>query len=145
MIKPRYKLDLKAYMALCEANYLKCMQLLTLELDDSVYKVELPDGETAQIALHVTERCKYTTMLTLSKTQSSPWLADLHFDLRLYHDAKGLEITRFQRQRIKHARYNYPNEKMFQQDEKVQHQGFLAECLAYCLQYGLSDVKLRSA
>lgn len=141
-MKKDYKVDLKAYMSLCDANYVKAMKLLSLEKDSCEYAVELPSGGRARIRFMITQRCKYTTMLSLEKHLFSEWLTDLHFDVRLYHDAKGLEITRFQQQKTAKIRYAYPNEKMFQQDEKLQQQIFLAECLNYCLQYGLSDVKL---
>lgn len=142
MVKLRYKADFTAYMTLCESNYVKAMQLVSLHKDYCEYGVELPNHAQALIKLTITQRCKYTTMLTLEKDLLSPWLVDLIFDVRLYHDAKGLEITRFQRQKTSNIRYDYPNDKMFQQDEKIQQQTFLAECLSYCLQYGLSDVKL---
>ncbi|NRB43006.1 MAG: DUF1249 domain-containing protein [Pseudomonadales bacterium] len=142
MPKPRYKVDLKAYMALSEANYFKAMKLISLDRDYTEYAVELPNRAQALVKLTITQRCKYTTMVTLEKDLLSPWLVDLVFDVRLYHDARGLEITRFQRQKTAKIRYTYPNDAMFQQDEKMQQQVFLAECLSYCLQYGLSDVKL---
>ena len=142
MVRKSYKVDLKAYMALCDANYHKAMKLLQLEKDSCEYAIEMPSGGQAKIRFNITQRCKYTTMLRLEKHLMSPWLADLNFDVRLYHDARGLEITRFQQQKTAKIRYAYPNKKMFQQDEKLQQQIFLDECLNYCLQYGLSDVNL---
>lgn len=137
-----YKVDFRAYTALCEANYLKVMRLFSGEHDFYSYQVELPSDERGVITFHVTQRCKYTTMLTITKKQEASWLPNISFNVRLYHDAKMLEIMTFQQQKIAKIRYEYPNKQMFQQNEKVQHQTFLAECLAYCLKYGLSDVEL---
>ena len=145
MLIKRYNVDFKAYMRLCELNYHNCMKLLQLNEDYMSYRVELPGRHQAEIRLKIKQRCKYTTMLVVEKVQLSPWLVDLHFDLRLYHDAGALEIMAHQNLKTKKIRYQYPNKQMFHQDEKVQQQEFLAECLRYCLQYGLSDVKLNLA
>ncbi len=142
MLAASYKVDFKAYMSLCESNYYKCMKLMPREdanHETVKFHLALPNGLQADVILTVKQRCKYTTMISIEKKQSLPWLQDLLFDVRLYHDANVLEIMRFQQQKTRHIRYRYPNTQMFHQDEKVQHLSFLAECLDYCLAFGLSQ------
>ncbi len=57
-------------------------------------------------------------------------------DVRAYHDAHMLEVGAFQSHRRIAARYDYPNDRMHQQDEKSQQNRFLAEWLEHCLQNG---------
>lgn len=133
-----YKVDLQAYMAECEANYLRVQKLLPVNLDAVTYSVDLPFDSECLLSITVTEKCKYTTMIKLKKESSVDWLADCCFDLRVYHDARMVEVVGFQKHRRLAVKYAYPNQKMYQQDEKYQQHAFLSECLSYCLKYGLS-------
>jgi len=47
-----------------------------------------------------------------------------------------LEVGMFQSHRSVAARYQYPNERMYQQDEKAQQNRFLTEWLEHCLHSG---------
>ncbi|MGB1139761.1 MAG: DUF1249 domain-containing protein [Halioglobus sp.] len=143
--KKAFKLDLTALHALCEANYARMMRLF-------------PDYETAnarrfnvgpaQVTLEVVERCRYTTIFKLHQRQAEQqWLGQLLVEVRAYHDAGMLEVGMFQSHRRIAARYQYPNDHMFQQDEKYQQNCFLAEWLEHCLANGRTavDIKLSGA
>ena len=70
--------------------------------------------------LEVVERCRYTTIFHLHQQHAEArWLGRLRVEVRAYHDAGMLEVGMFQSHRQVAARYQYPNEQMFQQDEKV--------------------------
>jgi hypothetical protein len=65
----------------------------------------------------------------------------LRVEVRAYHDMRMLEVTVFQSSRRVAARYQYPNERMFAQDEKYQQNRFLADWLEYCLQNGRAQLE----
>lgn len=142
MIKNNYTIDLAGHMAECEANYARIMQLLPdmATIDRRLFGVELSGGQPVQIRIDITERCKYTTMLAISQLPSDhskrPWSTAAGFSLRVYHDAQMAEVVCYDARRALHASYEYPNETMFQRDEKAQLNIFLGEWLSHCLKYG---------
>lgn len=130
--KKAYRVDLSGLHALCEANYARLLRLF-------------PDYETAnsrqlvvgsaRVTLEVTERCRYTTFMRITQSQSqveSAMLGFLRIEVRAYHDARMLEVSMFQSHHQISARYEYPNKAMYQQDEKLQQNNFLAEWLGHC-------------
>lgn len=140
MPQPRYKICLQSYMAECEANYFRLQQLLPDDCDEVGYDIELPGLGTGRLAISVLQRCKYTSMLAVNLENSTVLAADQRFELRVYHDARLVEVTAFQSRRNVMPRYNYPNRHMYQQDEKWQQHRFLSECLHYCLQNGMTEI-----
>lgn len=138
MRKRRYSVDLQAYMTECEQNYLRLLKLLPENVDEVEYLVEMA-SHVCTLSIKVKQRCKYTLMLDIALQGAEPWLHDKHFDVRLYDDAKMAEVTGFQRQRKIQPVYVYPNEQMYQQDEKYQQHRFLSECLSTCLENGMSQ------
>ena len=138
--KKRYKLDLAALHAVCEANYARLLRLFP-DYENSNAR-DFMVG-TAKVRLEVVERCRYTTIFRLYQQHSEArWLGRLRVELRAYHDASMLEVGMFQSHRQVAARYRYPNEQMFQQDEKSQHNRFLADWLEHCLQNGRTGIDL---
>lgn len=142
MGKSRYKLDLSGLHAQCEANYARLMQLLP-DID-TVDRREFDiatrgDKGSARICIEVVERCKYTTMLTVSQSNTLvEWVPAPKFDVRIYHDAAMAEVIGFRAHRKVLAKYDYPNEKMLHQDEKHQLNCFLGEWLSHCMKLGRS-------
>ena len=135
-----YKVNLQTYLAECEANYQRLLQLLPADLDHVSHRLMLSDKREACLLIAVTRRCRYTSMLSLTLMDASLPGWNQHFELRAYHDARLLEVCAFQsHHRIKPV-YTYPNRNMYQQDEKWQQLLFLSECLVSCLQYGLSEL-----
>ena len=57
-------------------------------------------------------------------------------DVRIYHDATLAEVVAWQGHRQLQPRHEYPNPKMYQEDEKAQLNTFLGELLAFCLEKG---------
>ena len=132
--KKPFKLNLAELHAVCEANYARLMRLF-------------PDYENAnardfavgaaRVSLEVVERCRYTTIFRLHQQHAEPcWLGSLRVEVRASHDAGMLEVGAFQSHRRIAGRDHYPNDGMYQQDEKSQQNRFLAEWLEHCLQNG---------
>ena len=57
--------------------------------------------------------------------------------VRVYHDAQLAEVVEFAPFRRAQPRYDYPNPRMHQPNEKSQWNHFLGEWLSHCLQHGI--------
>ena len=136
--KKKFKLDLAELHAVCEGNYARMLRLFP-DYENSNSR-ELIVG-AASIRLDVVERCRYTTIFQIQQQHAEAvWLGRLRVEVRAYHDANMLEVGMFQSHRQVAARYKYPNNKMYQQDEKSQQNRFLADWLEHCLQNGRSSL-----
>jgi uncharacterized protein len=146
--KERYKVDLPQQMAECETNYARLIKLLASHQQNPNGNVQnefrFMVSRGAQQWLHslcITERSPYTTTLVLSRTTmefSSHWLKMPKLTLRMYHDAKLAEVLAWEGHRRLRPRYEYPNQSMYQSDEKYQLNRFLGEWLTQCLEHGHS-------
>jgi uncharacterized protein YqiB (DUF1249 family) len=140
LIKRPFKIDLTELHAICDANYARMLRLFSDY--ESSNSLELMVG-SAWVRIDVVERCRYTTMFHIHQQHGeSRWLGLLRVEVRAYHDASMLEVGMFQSHRKVAARYNYPNEQMFQQDEKMQQNRFMAEWLEHCLLNGRANISL---
>lgn len=128
--KQPFKIDLVRLHALCEANYARLLRLFPDYEQGNTREFSVG---TARVRLEVLERSRYTTFFRLHQSHAEDrWLGHLVVDVRAYHDAGMLEVGAFQSHRQIQARYNYPNSRMFQQDEKLQQNQFLADWLEHC-------------
>jgi hypothetical protein len=133
--RSRYKVKLGHLHALSEANYGRLLRVF-------------PDYEQASerqvlvghcvLALTVTDRARYTTTMLLRQRSPVASALDLlvTLEVRLYHDVRMTEVLSFQTHRSVQARYDYPNPRMYQRDEKLQQYQFVADLLAFCLREG---------
>ncbi len=148
--RQRYRVDLSAHIAECDANYMRLMKLAPDLAPDS-----LSPGNTVgerrsltlalaeqdvMVCLRLVERCPYTSLIELTQGTTA---TGLHFELpepriviRLYHDTRSAEVVEYQNARRFSAVYAYPNAEMRQRDEKIQINRFLGEYLSICLRYG---------
>ena len=132
--KHRYTVDLLDLHALYEANYFRLLQLFPAYETSNSRHLILDAG---QIVFEVMERCRYTTIFRIRKLGPlSVAYGTILVDLRVYHDVKMAEVVSFQANRQLAGRYAYPNEKMYQCDEKQQQNRFVAELLGFCLAQG---------
>ena len=140
----RYRIDLSAHMAECDANYLRLVKIAP-DLDERLQRVlVLIVGERhVTVRIRLLERCPYTSLIEVSQ---HPWLDGLSFHLpeprltvRMYHDARSAEVVEYQTGRWFHPVYAYPNGQMRQRDEKAQINRFLAEYLSACLCHGVAE------
>jgi uncharacterized protein len=146
--RERYKVDLPLQMAECEANYARLHKLLTQHFDKQIedqqgdeYRFMMHRGEQQWLnQLRIVERSPYTTTLQLSQVpvaNSSPWLHMPRLTVRMYHDAKLAEVLAWEGHRRLRPRYEYPNQAMYHNDEKLQVNQFLGEWLKISLERGL--------
>ena len=135
--KRAYKLSLTDLHSVCDANYARFMRLFPDYEHSNSRSFTLG---RARVQLEVAERCRYTTIFrVLQQGSSSQWLGGLKIEVRVYHDARMAEVGMFQSHRRVRGRYQYPNEHMYQQDEKCQQNQFLADWLEHCLRNGMND------
>lgn len=137
----RYKVDLRGYMADCEANYFRLMKLFPDMLEEAAERrLGLSHDSDHELFLIVRENTRYTTLIELSQVASAgrdnPWFRLPVLMLRLYHDARVAEVLSCDGFRRLQPRYGYPNQQMHQQDEKAQWNRFLGEWLSHCLARG---------
>jgi hypothetical protein len=140
MAKRRYKVDLQRHMSECDMNYHRLLRLLP-ELEERehwAFAVAMPGFQHASIHIKVVERSVYTTTLDFKRDTGVAWLQAKDLVVRLYHDAASAEVVACRRGRQLESRYSYPNQAMYQEDEKTQLNRFLGEWLCYCLENGHS-------
>lgn len=138
MIK-RYTPDFPEMMRLCETNFAQLRRLLprTNEVGDQItYQVN-----GASYRLTILEATRYTTLVQILQTAPvvSFWSLP-SMSVRRYRDAMVAEVCSSQQIYRFKARYDYPNKKLHQRDEKHQINQFLADWLRYCLAYGAMAV-----
>jgi uncharacterized protein YqiB (DUF1249 family) len=134
-VKKRYRVDLAAELAECEANFARLQRLLPrLERDSHTFNV----GTNLHLHIEVTERNPYTTTLEISQPPAEIPTVAPRLTVRIYHDARLAEVVAFTSRRRVQPRYDYPNAAMYQPDEKSQWNRFLGEWLSHCLQHGFA-------
>ena len=137
-----YSVDLPAHMAECDANYHRLMRLFPNLRDQSERRIALPLSTLdAEVVFEVLEKGPYTTQLSIDVKSEQKWLklaAAPSMSIRVYHDAQSAEVVSYQTQNRFHGKYEYPNTRMNQRDEKVQINRFLGEFLTLCLEHGAS-------
>ena len=138
-----YSVDLPTHMAQCDENYHLLMQLFPKLRDEKERQIGLPlAAMDAQVVFKVIEKGPYTTLLKLDVNSDEKWLnlaAAPDMSIRVYHDAQSAEVVAYQAQNRFHGKYEYPNQRMRQRDEKVQINRFLGEFLTLCLKHGASN------
>ena len=145
-----YHVDLLRQQRLCDTNYACIARLIPAHgLNSRTFSI--PAGQKhSRITLTIIERSRYTSLLRVDQVDSrSPdnlrnghtsmqqgWQPQTLMTIRLYHDVRMAEVIAFNKQRYFHSRYDYPNPKMHQPDEKLQINQFLADWLQHCLTHG---------
>jgi uncharacterized protein len=140
-----YVPDLSAFMSLCDANYVKFMKLLPRfnepnmdKSDTRVFGLSRNKHELGLIIMEIIERSRYTTTIAIQQGADVNLLPETRMQVRLYHDASMAEVLSYQGIGQLRANYVYPNKHMYQKDEKILCNEFLADWLSYCLKFGYS-------
>ncbi|WP_261882551.1 DUF1249 family protein [Vibrio pelagius] len=135
-VKKPYHVDLAELMRVYETNYAKLNALLPAE--HQVGDVRCYQAVNMVYQLTVNEVTKYTTLIDICQSDEMPVFPLPKMSVRLYHDARVAEVcTSGDFSRVK-AKYDYPNTKLLQKDEKFQLNKFLGEWLTFCLKNGIS-------
>lgn len=155
----RYQPQVKTFINLCESNYLLLIRL-TQNLDTVGSEVHFAISERLHYCIRILEVTRYTCVAEVEQHQEK--MGDLghlaaenaqeslaikklltpKIQVRMYHDARLAEVTTSQGVNRLKARYDYPNDKMHQPDEKYQSNAFLGHWLHICLQYGMANVEI---
>ncbi|WP_135444465.1 DUF1249 family protein [Vibrio tasmaniensis] len=135
-VKKPYHVDLAELMRVYETNYAKLNALLPVEHE--VGDVRCYQAVNMVCQLTVNEVTKYTTLIDICQSDAMPVFPLPKMSVRLYHDARVAEVCASgDFSRVK-AKYDYPNTKLLQKDEKFQLNKFLGEWLTFCLKTGIS-------
>lgn len=136
--RTRYKIDLKRFMAECEANYRRLAKLFPDMAVADRRQLGLDGAPQRKVVLQVCERGPYTTLLRIRQEEpgSGRWTRMPSLLVRVYHDARLAEVAACEDERNLWPRQEYPNPRMLQRDEKAQWNRFLGEWLAACLANG---------
>ena len=135
-VKKPYHVDLAELMRVYETNYAKLNALLPV--GHEVGDVRCYQAVNMVYQLTVNEVTKYTTLLDICQSDEMPVFPLPKMSVRLYHDARVAEVCASgDFSRVK-AKYDYPNTKLLQKDEKFQLNKFLGEWLTFCLKTGIS-------
>ena len=134
-VKSRYSVDLVDLHSLCESNYMRLRRVFPDYENTNERKLRI--GDASSLTLSVSERSRYTTTFQLTHLSpvSKPF-GGVRLHVRLYHDARMAEVLGFQKHRQLEGRYPYPNQHMYQRDEKQQQNRYLGELLSFCLAEG---------
>ena len=135
-VKKPYHVDLAELMRVYETNYAKLNALLPV--GHEVGDVRCYQAVNMVYQLTVNEVTKYTTLIDICQSDAMPVFPLPKMSVRLYHDARVAEVCASgDFSRVK-AKYDYPNTKLLQKDEKFQLNKFLGEWLTFCLKTGIS-------
>ncbi|MFA0715668.1 DUF1249 family protein [Vibrio splendidus] len=135
-VKKPYHVDLAELMLVYETNYAKLNALLPV--GHEVGDVRCYQAVNMVYQLTVNEVTKYTTLIDICQSDAMPVFPLPKMSVRLYHDARVAEVCASgDFSRVK-AKYDYPNTKLLQKDEKFQLNKFLGEWLTFCLKTGIS-------
>ncbi len=151
--RKRYQPNLVSLMTLCANNYMLLLKILAgkKNLGESRHFFI---SDFLAYTVTIKEVTRYTSVINFEQESLSQSLkaipgivaSSLHprMTIRLYHDARMAEVLATQDIRHVKPRYDYPNNKMHQQDEKQQTNQFLNEWLHLCLRLGQVNVELLS-
>ncbi len=131
-----YHVDLAALMRLYETNYAKLNALLPAQAKAGDVRCYQVVNVTYQLC--VEEVTKYTTLVDICQSDEHPVFPLPRMSVRLYHDARVAEVRSSNQLSQVKARYEYPNTRMMQKDEKHQTNQFLGDWLTFCLKNGIS-------
>ena len=135
-VKKPYHVDLAELMRVYETNYAKLNALLPV--GHEVGDVRCYQAVNMVYQLTVNEVTKYTTLIDICQSDAMPVFPLPKMSVRLYHDARVAEVCASgDFSRVK-AKYDYPNTKLLQKDEKFQLNKFLREWFTFCLKTGIS-------
>ncbi|MDE0093354.1 MAG: DUF1249 domain-containing protein [Gammaproteobacteria bacterium] len=134
--KVHYRFDLFDYLAECDANYLRLVNLLYSNLSRSLQSTEyVIQKSNSTIEFDVLRPSRYVSIVTV--TQRIPVsLPDLMMEVRMFHDVQCAEVVTFQGNETYLARYTTGDPSSRTPDEKSQINRFLGELLNWCINKG---------
>ena len=115
------------------------MLIPELETAESVVR-DFVVGEKMRLSIRVLESSRYTRFLHLSgQVAETPWLGMQSMSLRMYLDARMVEVESCGAERVRLLRYPYPNAQMYSANEKNELNQFLGQWLDHFIRLGSVD------
>lgn len=138
----KYRVDLNKLMQVYSANYLLFCRMFPTEMEPGEQLLLRPSVQsspvfTGDFELKCCEQTRYTSVFAIRQRyrHALPGLKEPQMVVKLYHDASLAEVCSSQQISRLKPRYDYPNNQMYQQDEKQQVNLFLYDWLHYCLKH----------
>jgi uncharacterized protein len=144
--KDKYVPSVKDNGALCEVNYYRFCQLLDADSKTECFEIQSPQGHLAEITLTVIERFKWTCTVQVDichhgfPHEFGQDLGRQQLMVRIYDDMRMAEVVASGQGNQFQGVYPYPNEQMFQVDEKIQLNKYLAEWLTWLKDHGMKKI-----
>jgi len=138
MNKSRYVPKLDNMHKVCELNYARLLSLLP-DCDTESLEYQFQVNQTLKYQLKILESSRYTSSVQMSQqcnegqASEGPDFMRPVVVVRLYHDAQMAEVISSQHITALKPSYEYPNNKMYQRNEKEMVNSFLGEWLQFCL------------
>lgn len=137
----KYVPDLQHAAATSEANFIKLQRIFPNleEESERMLVLYLQDELVGRAKFTVIERFSYTTTIKLQfKNRQLP---EQVFFIRVYSDANMAEVVISEEGRQLDGVYGYPNQNMYQKDEKNQLNQLLSEALTQCMANGVLAIE----
>jgi uncharacterized protein YqiB (DUF1249 family) len=129
---------IRSLMPLYEQNY-RLMTALVPALRSISRPVSLILNDDPRCSLSVVECTRYTSLLAMEHgfgAHGIRLLRDVRMQLRVYHDARLLEVLSYQNRSRLAPFYPFPNAQMLSPFEKRQVNLFFGEWLLWCVKGG---------
>ena len=138
MSRKPYLINLRDHLAECDANYHRLAKLLRgpEEQRQWHFGLSLSEQASASLKIELTQRAPYTSMLNVQFSSGVKHLNEHMLYVRMYHDTQTVEVTACKYGKPLAGHYEYPNQSMYQPDEKEQLNHMLGDWLRNCLQSG---------
>lgn len=128
-MRKTYIPNLVKFNNLCETNYCRLESILGEQTEEKT--LLLDDGSL--INFKFLDLQKFTRTLSITQVSQNYLPPNFKMKIQIYDDVKMAEVVGYQNQRYFLGKYDYPNKKMHQPDEKYQLNEFLKELLLFCL------------
>jgi uncharacterized protein YqiB (DUF1249 family) len=140
MTKTRYVPKLADMHKVCEHNYARLLSLVP-DCDTESLEYHFKVNGSLSYQMKIIDSSRYTSTIEMSQQYSAgqgvdgPDFLKPVVVVRLYHDAQMAEVLSFQHIAALKPSYEYPNNKMYQRNEKEMVNLFLGEWLVFCLRH----------
>ena len=140
MLHRKTSVDLQEHHGQCEINYHRCMALIPgCRTGNESWRFTMDVQPQVDVLVKLLEDAPYTTTVEITQcNQDAVYLQSPRLRVRLYHDAEMAEVIGWNRDRHWLPKYPYPNKGMYQPDEKLSLNRFLADLLVHCRKLGIA-------
>lgn len=136
----KYKFNLCAHIARCEANYYRLVRLLRQPNQHDRKQLQSRSigilGHQHELNFRVQAEGRFTSLIDLRQENPGD-IPDLRMKIHVHHDLQTAEVISYQGHNRFKVVYTYPNPEMHLPNEKEVINKFFSELLRLCLKDGL--------